>query len=126
MSYEHDCEHHSRFISYPDAGKGTQPFCTLCEIERLRAELATSRQLFVTANSLAIRSTRERDAARRGVPAGQSLLREAVEWLIELRGEWNWKKDEPRTGYADRYAELIHFIERTKVAGGGTCTCRKS
>lgn len=36
-----DCQHHDRFRSYPDDG-GTA-FCTLCEIERLRAALFCKR-----------------------------------------------------------------------------------
>ena len=32
IAYEHVCEHHARFISYPEE---KQPFCALCEIERL-------------------------------------------------------------------------------------------
>jgi len=43
VTYEHNCEHHARFISYPDAGTGLKPFCTLCETGRLQQQLAEAR-----------------------------------------------------------------------------------
>ena len=63
------------------------------EIERLRAELAQSKHWFTTANALAIRSTRERDDARRDRDECRRLLREACRYmemgsLDSLRHAW--------------------------------------
>lgn len=40
----------------------------------------------------------------------EELLEEAVEYLHDLKGEWYWKKDEPRAGNQQQYDSLEKLI----------------
>ena len=40
----------------------------------------------------------------------KKLLDRAQEYLVDLRGAWSWRKDEPRNRNAERYSELDSFI----------------
>ena len=74
---DQDCIHHTRFRSYPDDNSAS--FCTMCEIERLRAEV----QRLVGADIREATMQAQRDECRR-------LLREAVAKLDypELANHW--------------------------------------
>ena len=39
------------------------------------------------------------------------LFEDMVEFVIELRGEWSWKKDEPRNRNQSDYNTLVALIE---------------
>lgn len=40
----------------------------------------------------------------------REFLEELLDYLIELRGERNWSKDEIRCGYKDRFDKLCRDI----------------
>lgn len=40
------------------------------------------------------------------------IMNEALEFLYDLRGEWAWKKDEPRAGNKKEYDNLGKLIDR--------------
>ena len=65
------------------------------------------------------------------------LLEQILDDLYELKGEWEWKKDEERLGFADSYLRLSSEIDRVaallneaaksnvdKSQSGGACLPR--
>lgn len=48
------------------------------------------------------------------------LMNEALDYMYELRGEWDWKSNEPRAGNKieyDRLCEHIDQMERLLMRG---------
>lgn len=43
------------------------------------------------------------------------LLSEVVDWLEIMRGEWAWKRNEPRAGNKEEYNKLCDIIYNVKV-----------
>ncbi len=46
----------------------------------------------------------------------KQLLDTAQEYLVELKGEWAWRKDEPRDRTRERYDRLELFIKQLAKA----------
>lgn len=44
-----------------------------------------------------------------------ALLSNALDFLYDLRGEWHWKKDEPRAGNQKQYEALLTLIEEISL-----------
>jgi hypothetical protein len=44
----------------------------------------------------------------------KELLSDLIDYARDLKGEWIWKKNEPRNGNAQEYAELEDCIRRAE------------
>jgi hypothetical protein len=96
--YEHECEHNTRFVSYPETGPS---FCTLCEIERLNEELSACTSspggCGYWRKSARLRRA-ERDEAREAArKCYNGMLREAdtrIVWRDIFKDQWPWLKEE--------------------------------
>lgn len=45
-------------------------------------------------------------------PDRYGLIDDALDYLYDLRGEWDWKKDEPRAGNKAQYDHLCEAIAK--------------
>jgi hypothetical protein len=46
-------------------------------------------------------------------------MADLLEWCYELRGVWDWKKDEPRAGNKAEYDQLCAHIEAIEALLAG-------
>jgi len=57
-----------------------------------------------------VKLTKEIDRLKEQNRIMREALGNALEFLDDLHGEWAWRKDEPRCGYAKAYQELGQTI----------------
>lgn len=54
---------------------------------------------------------RENNQLRAQLAERDKLLDRLAEWCMDLKGEWDWKKDEPRAGNKAEYDQLCADID---------------
>lgn len=48
------------------------------------------------------------------VEVRESDLRECIEWLKDLKADWDWKRGSVERAHGDEYEMLCQFIERVE------------
>lgn len=54
------------------------------------------------------------EETERQLQSHHELLDGLLDYLYELRSEWNWKKDDPRKRHREEYAELEEWIGQVR------------